>query len=315
MTPSFLRVRGLAASIALAGALSAGAGQAAAQQSPRDQLALAYLQLELALAAGPALGEADRAALNGAFDRTTMLFFAGNMDGALAVVDSMAGDVARRAALDPAELRGQAAARLEGLNTERRTHNVASMTVPYLLHVPTGKVPAGGWPVVVAVHGAGGDERMFFGGYGAGSIRDLADQHGVAVITPAAPLSADALFGLVDALAGEHRLDAGRVALLGHSMGAGVVAQATSHAPGRVRAVACIAGSCAAAAPAVTVPVFAVAGARDPLFRVAMLQEQAEALRMGGRNVEFRRFEAEGHTLVVGEALPSVMEWLAARLR
>jgi pimeloyl-ACP methyl ester carboxylesterase len=292
-----------------------GAAPAAAQADAREALALAYLQLELALADAPPLDEAGRASLNQAFDRATLLFFAGSMQGALSLVDSMAASVAGGGRRDAATVRARAVARLDSLNGARQSMRIAGAEVRYLLHLPPGHAPAGGWPVVVAVHGAGGDDRMFFGGYGAGSIRELADRHGVAVVTPAAPLGSTALFALVDALAEAHGLDPDRVALVGHSMGAGIVAQATAGQARRVRAVACIAGSCAAAAPASAVPVLSVAGARDPLFRVALLQEQADALRTGDRTVEFRRLDAEGHTLVVGQALPEVMEWLAARLR
>jgi predicted esterase len=287
-------------------ALHGQAGNAAAEM--RDRLGLSYLQLELALAA--AGSGVDRAALNREFDRATLLFFAGNMNGALAVIDSMAAAVPGA----PADVESRARARLDSLNAQRRVHTSGAAQLPYLVHVPRGSAPAGGWPVVVAVHGAGGDERMFFGGYGAGVIRELADRHGVAVITPAAPLGADVLFALVDAASREHGLDAGRVALVGHSMGAGIVAQATGSRPERVRAVACLAGSCAAAAGS-SVPVMVVAGALDPLFRVNVLEDQASALRTSGRTVEFRRLETEGHTLVVGHVLQDVMQWMVDRLR
>lgn len=310
------RIACILAALFAAAAPAAGpaAGQAAAQQPALDdmrgRLAAAYLQLELALADAPRADPAARTALNREFDRTTLLFFAGNMDGALAVLDSMVGSVAgpsREA------LRQRAQGRLDSLNAARRSVTVEGRATSLLLHLPAGEPPADGWPVVVAVHGAGGDERMFFGGYGAGVIRRLADEHRVAVITPAAPLPAAGLFALVDALAGEHALDAARIALLGHSMGAGIVAQASAAQPQRTRGVACIAGGCAAAGAGV--PVFLAAGALDPLFRVAVLEQQVESLRASGRSVDYRRLETEGHTLVVGAALPEAMAWLAERLR
>jgi predicted esterase len=62
------------------------------------------------------------------------------------------------------------------------------------------------------------------------------------------------------------------------------------------------------------VPVMVVAGALDPLFAAAMLEQQTNALRRGEREVHFRALPTEGHTLMVGEALPEVMAWLAERL-
>jgi predicted esterase len=313
--------RGCAAPV-LALILASAAQPAAAQEDARQSLAASYLRLELALADAPPVDPAARVRLNREFDRATLLFFGGNMQGALGVIDSLV------AALPGSgeELARRAAARLDSVTGARRVETIGGRAVAYLIHVPQGAKPAGGWPVVVAVHGAGGDERMFFGGYGAGSIRRLADEHRMAVISPAAPLSAAALFGLVDALALQHGLDPHRMALLGPSMGAGVVAAAAGERPARTRAVACIAGSCAAAArsaaPAPTTamtgasfPIMVIAGALDPLFRVATLEAQALALRDAGRTVEFRSYDAEGHTLIVGEALPAVMKWLADQLR
>jgi predicted esterase len=316
MTAQTPTLRGVAAFVAMAAMLHLLPQPVAAQGAAamRDNLAVGYLELELALADA---GSADRRRqLNRDFDRLTLLFFAGNMQGALAVLDTLVLSVAGDQPGVRAALQNRARLRLAELNAGRRAETVAGAEVRYLIHVPPGPPPEAGWPVVVAVHGMGGDERMFFGGYGGGSIRPLADRHGMAVITPAAPLSTVALIGLVDNVAGRYSLDATRLALLGHSMGAGVVSHAAGEQPERVRAVACLAGSCAAAGPAgQAVPVFMAAGALDPLFRVDMLRQQAEALAGAGREVVFRSFDEEGHTLLVGEALPQVMEWLAQRLR
>jgi predicted esterase len=296
-------------------------GAARAQVDLREQLALSYLRLELALADAAPLPAPERARLNREFDRTTLLFFAGNMTAALGVIDSLVASLPGTPVLE--ELSGsaldmRARSQLAVLDEERRSARIGERSLAFMMAVPgdVARRPTTGWPVVVAVHGAGGDERMFFGGYGAGRIRTLADSLGVAVVTPAAPITPADIFALIDTLAPQHALDAGRIALLGHSMGAGIVAAAASQQPGRTRAVACIAGSCAAAAGAgESVPVIIVAGAMDPLFNVTMLERQAEAMRTGARAVEFRRMEDEGHTLVVGESLREAMRWLSDRLR
>jgi predicted esterase len=310
----------------LAGAwllLAAATGPAAAQQGApagadalRERLAEGYLRLELALhdatAAGAPAGGPERRRLNQAFDALTLQFFAGNLTGALASLDTLVTGVAPAATRGTLHQRAQEA--LQWLATQRRTLDTGGSTTPFLLHVPERPAPDGGWPVVVAVHGAGGDERMFFGGYGAGVIRALADAHGVAVITPRAPLTTDAIIALVDGLSAGEALDAGRVALLGHSMGAAVVGRAALERPDRFRAVACIAGSCGTGVAAGAPPALLVAGALDPLFRIDNLAAQAAALGEGGRDVVFRRYDDEGHTLVVGAALPGAVEWLAGHL-
>ncbi len=299
--------------------------RAEAQADVRARLALSYLQLELALAQAPELPPAERTRINREFDRTTLLFFGGNIEAALAVIDSLVESVAPAGTAGPTSLDARARTQLEALDGMRQRATIGGRDVAYLIRLPhppsTSDMPSGpgtperGWPVVVAVHGAGGDERMFFGGYGAGRIRSLADSLGIALITPAAPLTSAELFALVDTLATQYPLDPASVALLGHSMGAGIVARAAADRPERTRAVACIAGSCAAArAAGAGVPVKVVAGALDPLVQVATLEQQTAALREGERTVEFRRLETEGHTLVVGEALPDVMRWLRAQL-
>jgi predicted esterase len=291
---------------------------AGATDSLRERLAADYLRLELALQdaaeAGVAVPAEERRRLSRAFDGLTLQFFSGNLQGALSSLDALVGSVAGGTAA-MATLEERAQHTLGWLAGQRLVEDAAGAATPYLLHVPERTAPQGGWPVVVAVHGAGGDERMFFGGYGAGIIRELADAHGIAVVTPRAPLPTDALVALVDALAARHPLDASRVALVGHSMGAAIVGRAALERPERFRGVACIAGSCGSGgAVSAGPPVLMVAGALDPLFRVEMLAAQAESLRQAGRNVEFRALEDEGHTLVVGAALPAAMQWLAERL-
>jgi len=283
----------------------------------RDRLGLGYLRLELALRDAAARDLARdgemRTRLNRGFDQVTMQFFMGNHGSALDGIDAMVAELGGDAGLDE-----RATRILATLSAERRSVAVGGNDIHYLVHLPAVERPEAGWPVVVAVHGMGGDERMFFGGYGAGMIREFADHYGLAVVTPRGPLSPDAVLGLVDALAAEHRLDATRVGLLGHSMGAGVVGRTAAAQPERVRAVVCIAGGCGgpiggstAAAP----PMFLFAGALDPLFRIDALVAAAEQQRQAGRPVEMRRMESEGHTLIVAEALPDAMAWLAGRLR
>jgi predicted esterase len=311
--------RAAAAVILLSGASTLTPASVAAAQGAeqlRDQLAIGYLQLELSLAERPVTDEAARIRLNREFDRLTLVFFTGNMPAAIAILDTLVSSTAGGDAGRLGALRAGATQRLTALTAARQVETVGSTQVRYLLHLPPGQPPATGWPVVVAVHGTGGDERMFFGGYGAGSIRALADSAGVAVVTPAAPLSTDAMLGLLDAIGPTHKLDVRRVALVGHSMGAGIVARAAAERPSRVAAVACLAGSCAAAAAeGATMPVWVSAGALDPLAGAAGLEQQMPALRRNGRVAEFRRHDTEGHTLVVGEALPEVMRWLARQLR
>jgi predicted esterase len=313
-------MHGMAKGLLLAGwaaAASPAAGQQAPAGSPREALAAGYMKLELALrdAAADArhTGPAERQRINRDFDAVTLRFFSGDLQGALAGLNALVAQVAGPEA-DAGALDERAAAVLRGLAEEQRVADGTAGSIHYMVHVPAGPAPARGWPLLVALHGAGGDERMFFGAYGAGVIRALADTHGIAVATPRAPMSTAALLELVDHLAASAPVDRGRVGLLGHSMGAAVVFRAAQAHPDRFRGVVCLAGSCGGG-EADGPPVLMIAGALDPLFRVDLLSGQADALRGAGRSVEFRTLPDEGHTLMVGVALPAAMAWLAGRLR
>jgi phospholipase/carboxylesterase len=277
----------------------------------RERLALGYLRLELALRERSVADTLARAALNRAFDRATLRFFAGDQRGTLVVLDSIIASLGG----GPAGGGGDARAMLAALDGERRVAALGGGSVPYLLHVPPGDAPDDGWPVVVALHGVGGDERMFFGGYGAGAIRPLATAEGVAVLAPRAPLSPAALLALVDALAGEHHLDASRIGLIGKSMGGGVAARVAAEEPSRVRGVVCIAAACDPGAAAAAVPLRLHAGGLDPIAPAARIAAVAGRLGEAGAMVEYHPHPHEGHTLVVGEALPGALAWLAALLR
>jgi hypothetical protein len=78
-------------------------------------------------------------------------------------------------------------------------------------------------PVLIAFHGAGGSENMFFETYGAGRLVDLAEERGWLVVSPR-----QGLFGLrmdvsqiVQVLSEHFEIDREHVFLLGHSMGQG----------------------------------------------------------------------------------------------
>ena len=83
--------------------------------------------------------------------------------------------------------------------------------------------PAAGWPLVIALHGAGGNEHMFFAAYGVGRIKHLAQQHGFVVACPQnSPFSGQGMIfdALVESIALDYPIDRSRIYLVGHSMGA-----------------------------------------------------------------------------------------------
>jgi predicted esterase len=291
---------------------------------PREALATGYLALELALRDSGRSDPASREAANRAFDQVTLQFFAGRFP------DALAGLEALRAQIEPgvpatARLT-EAAEILRSLNENRLSFALpGGGNLAYTLHLPVNPdgsprtAPDGGWPTVLALHGAGGDERMFMGGYGAGRIRALGDSLGLAVLAPAAlgMLTPDGLRAFLDHAAGAHGLSTGQVVVLGHSAGAALTARLTLGAPERVAGAVCIAGTFAATAPVGenSAPWLIAAPALDPIIAQTAVLAGARALEAQGGRVEIRTLDHEGHTLVVGEFLPEAMRWARDRLR
>ena len=281
----------------------------------RDQLAAGLLRLEYAMRDRPP-ATAAMPDLNRAFDRLSLAFFAGRFAEAVATLDSLTvavePDSARRASQRAAAVRAPAAAA-----AQTRTLSVGSgAPVPYRVYAPANRAPGARLPLVVALHGAGGDENMFLEAYGAGAIRSLADARGFIVATPATMAmlrSPDALARLIDTLATELPVDRARVYLLGHSLGAAAAWNLARLRPDLVAAVVCISGACGgvpAPVPPRVPPLLAVVGELDPLATPARVEAAAAEARAAGRSVEVRRIPGYGHTLVVGAVLPDVVDWL-----
>lgn len=315
-------MRALVVAIAVLPVLSPAAVQAQVPTAAatRDQLAAAYLRLDYAVRDRPPAPEA-KAALNRAADRAGMAFLGGRLDLAMVTLDSLALAVAADSALVAAH-HAEAERALAAMPAAREVFRGADGdSLPYRLHVPTATAPI---PLVVALHGAGGNEHMFLEGYGAGLLRRLADQRGFALLSPFTNtvMRAPALLDrLLDSLIATHRLDPGRVYLLGHSLGAITAWRLATSRADRVAAVVCIAGPCGGAPPDTTArwrtvpPALVLAGSLDPIAAPARLEQAALAAQNAGVPVEMRVIPDVGHTLIVGEVLPDAIDWLLARRR
>ncbi|MCO5172539.1 MAG: hypothetical protein M9894_40095 [Planctomycetes bacterium] len=183
--------------------------------------------------------------------------------------------------------------------------------VPLRTYAPPGA--AGPRPLVVALHGMGGEEGMFPEAYGGGAIVRLADAHGFLVASP----STDALLAtgpagfdaVVAAVARDHAVDRARVYAIGHSMGGGAAADLARSRADVLAAVACFSGG--RFGPGA--PLLAVAAERDLVAPGALLADRARRAAARGAPITVLESPGTGHTLTVGARLPEVVRWLLQR--
>lgn len=199
-----------------------------------------------------------------------------------------------------------------------RVLNFGDTDIPLRLYAPAAAATNVPMPLVIALHGAGGDENMFLDGYGAGLIKQLADQQGFLVASPLAYLfgaSPAMLDRLVKILSHDYAIDADRIYVLGHSMGAGVTAGLARSRHGTIAAACCLAGGGFFRSAKSLAPTLVFGAELDPLANAATLRTAVQAAAANGLPIEFRRTTGYGHTLMVGAVLPDATKWLLSHRR
>jgi len=197
--------------------------------------------------------------------------------------------------------------------THWRPRKLLGAQIPVACHVPPGEGP---FPVVVAFHGAGGDECMFFEGYGMGALRRLADELGFVAVCPVTvPFAAspNLIDALIESVGKDASIDASRVVLVGHSLGAVTASRLAALKPERVRAAALIAGFADIMRSKPPAPRRLWAAELDPLFALPRLEAERNKLVEAGRSLELTVVKDQGHTLVVGAVLPEAVRWALAQ--
>ncbi len=173
-------------------------------------------------------------------------------------------------------------------------------------------------PLLIALHGAGADENLFFHGYGGGRLLELARERGIVVVTPRteAVLRNEGTIGdLIDGVRADHAFDERRIWLLGHSMGAMTAMRRAAVDADRLAAVVCIAGAAPLDDRERCAPTLVVAGTADRIVPATGVVRLARAAIEAGHPVEVREEEGRGHTLFVPRVLPDALDWLAAYSR
>ncbi len=185
---------------------------------------------------------------------------------------------------------------------------VTKDAVPVRLFAPDAAKQGKPLPLVIALHGAGGSENLFFDAYGRGAAVRLCRERGWLLACPRGRLLDlnPPVAELAAAVGRLYPVDPKRVFLVGHSLGAMQAVAAADRTPHAFAAVAALGGSAAVkpSAAARDVPFFLGEGQED---RVLFHGGQAlrDALEQAGvRMVRFRSYADTEHLTVVEAALP-----------
>jgi predicted esterase len=192
---------------------------------------------------------------------------------------------------------------------------------PYRLFIPEaydGSKPA---PLVMALHGMGGDENTLFDSYGDGALKREAERLGFIVACPKGRDSASMYRGsaeqdVLDVLADVrrmYRVDASRIYLMGHSMGAyGTWSTAMNH-PEIFAALGPISGGGSAAGMEKIrhIPEYVVHGDDDRTVPVTQSRTMVEAGKKAGAEIVYVEVPGGSHVSVAAPAFAGMLDFFA----
>jgi len=184
--------------------------------------------------------------------------------------------------------------------------------IPARLYVPPRDDDDKPLPLVVALHGAKGSENLFFDGYGQGAVVDECQRRGWMVVSPRTEgfglLPVDEI---VTAINERYPVDARRVFVVGHSMGAMQTSAAALAKPEVYAAVAALGGGGTAKSSDALkrLPYFVAAGSRD--FALSGAKQLVKKLQEAGvERVDFHEYPDVEHLLIVQESLGDVFNFI-----
>ena len=199
---------------------------------------------------------------------------------------------------------------------------------PYRLYIPTGYDAKRKWPLVVALHGMGGDENSFFTAYNNGEIKRIAEERGYIIACPKGRAPTSMYMGtaerdVLDVLKEvkrEYAIDDNRVYLMGHSMGGYGTWSVSVNNPDLFAAIAPISGG---GTPFVTaklkgltnVPWIVTHGDKDPTVSVEESRKMVKAGKDLGIEIKYNEVPGGDHGNVVAPAFKEIFDWFDAHKR
>jgi predicted esterase len=199
---------------------------------------------------------------------------------------------------------------------------------PYRFFVPTVYDAKKKWPMVVALHGMGGDENSFFAAYDNGAIRRIAEERGYIVVCPKGRQPASMylaaaerdVIDVIKEMKREFSIDDDRVYLMGHSMGGyGSWSVAVNH-PDLFAAIGPIAGggmpqTVARLSAIKHIPWIVIHGDKDPTVPVDESRKMVKAGEGLGIKIKYVEVPGGNHSNIVVPAFKDIFDWFDAHKR
>ena len=196
---------------------------------------------------------------------------------------------------------------------------------PYRIFVPAAYDKSKAQPLIIALHGMGGDENSYFDAYANGAFKVEAEKRGYIVacpkgLQPASMYRGPAEQDVMDVLAEVRRVynvDPDRIYLTGHSMGGFGTWSVAVHHPEIFAAIAPVAGggNPLELSKIVQIPELVVHGDADMTVRVESSRTMVEAAKKLGIEVKYIEVPKGSHVNVVVPTFKDVFDWFDGHRR
>jgi predicted esterase len=196
---------------------------------------------------------------------------------------------------------------------------------PYRLFVPASYDGSKAYPLIIALHGMGGDENSYFDQYAQGGFKTDAEKRGYLVACPkgrepASMYTGSAERDVMDVLAEvrrAYRIDSDRIYLTGHSMGGyGTWSVAMNH-PEIFAALAPVAGggNPSTMAKIAHIPQLVVHGDNDKTVPVERSRVMVEAAKKLGVELKYIEIPGGDHVTVAARTFKEVYDFFDTHRR